>query len=260
MFDHMNKQFLTSQLTVLGLDDIEAQIYVYLLENGAKTPLELSRETNIDRSKIYRSIEKLTKKKLLEQSNASWGKKIQAANPQNITLLVQEKEEILKAQKETLPQVIDDLLKLPAYSQKEFEIKHYKGVEGLKQMFWNQLSAKKEILLFGYQTRNEVVGKTFAEKIRTEQVARKIKLYEVENATDQGDYRYTDVKNWDKFYFSRHISPKELEIKQYLATYNNTVAIMNWTKGDEVGVEIINVSFADMQKQLFWKFWQMADK
>ena len=104
------------------------------------------------------------------------------------------------------------------------------------------------------------MGKNFAEKIREEQVARKITLYEIENATDQGDYWYTNVKNWGKFYKSCHISKKELEIKQYLAVFNSTVAIMNWTKGDEVGVEIINASFAEMQKQMFWKFWKIAGK
>lgn len=256
MFDQMNKQLLTTQLTTLGLDNIEAAIYIYLLENGPKTPLELSREINIDRSKIYRCIEKLTKKKLLEESNASWGKKLRAANPQNISLYIQEKEDELKSQKQSLPEILDDLMKLPTQSMGGFEVKHYKGIDGLKQMFWNQLSAKKEILAFSYQTKNEVVGKSFAEKIRAEQVARKIKLLEIENETDQGDYWYTDVPNWSKFYDSKHIDKKDLEIKQYIAIFNDTVAIMNWTKGEEAGVEIVNSSFAQMQKQLFWRFWK----
>lgn len=256
----MNKQLLNTYLAQLGLENIEAQIYLYLLENGARTPLELSRELNADRSKIYRSAEKLMKKKLIEESNTSWGKKLKAASPQNILLSLAEKEEQLKTQKESLPQVIDNLMKLPAYSEREFEVKHYRGQEGLKQMLWNQLSAKKEIIAFSYKNKNDIVGKSYAEKIRAEQVERKIMLYEVENETDQHNFWYTDISGWKNFYKSRHISSKTLKIKQYIAIFNNTVAIINWGKGEEVGVEIINASFAEMQRQLFWKFWNIAGK
>ncbi len=258
MIVYMNKQITAAQLEQFGLDEIEAKIYLYLLEHGPHTLLELSRATNIDRSKIYRSIDKLTKKKLIEQSYAQWGKKLQASSPQNISLLVEEKEEILKIQKEALPNLIQQLGNLPSYVKREFEVKHYRGQEGLRQMLWNQLSAKKDILVFGFKNRNDIVGKPYAEKIRTEQVARRIMLYEIENATDQGDYWYTNVSNWGKFYKSRHISPKTLKIEQYTAIFNDTVAIINWSDGEEVGLEVINSSYANMQRQLFWKFWQIA--
>jgi len=55
----MNKQIITTQLEQFGLDEIEAKIYLNLLETGAKTPLDLSRETNINRTKIYRYLERL---------------------------------------------------------------------------------------------------------------------------------------------------------------------------------------------------------
>ncbi len=254
----MNKQIILSQLEQLGFGEIEAKIYLSLLEKGPRSHLELSRETNIDRSKIYRYAEKLLKKKLLEQLNDAWGKKIQAASPNNILLMVQEQEEALKTKKEALPNLIQQLGNLPSYVKREFEVKHYRGQEGLRQMLWNQLSAKKDILLFGFKNRNDMVGKPYAEKIRTEQVARRIILYEIENATDQGDYWYTNVLTWEKFYKSRYISPKTLKIEQYTAIFNDTVAIINWVDGEEVGLEIINSSYANMQRQLFWKFWQIT--
>ena len=255
----MNKQISKTQLINLGLEEIEANIYLYLLEYGPRTPLELSREINVDRSKVYRYVEKLVAKKLLEESNDAWGKKIQAASPKNIELFIQEKEEALHNQKQSLPSLIENLSSIPTYSKREFEVKHYRGQDGLKQMLWNQLSAKKEILAFSYKNKNEIAGKTYAEKIRSEQMERKIMLYEVENETDQGDYWYTGIKGWEKFYNSRYIDPKTLDIKQYTAIFNNTIAIMNWIDGEEVGVEIINSTFADMQRQLFWKFWEISE-
>lgn len=255
----MNKQILITQLVTLGLEEVEAEIYLFLLEHGSRTPLALSRETNIDRSKIYRFVEKLTQKKLIEESNTQWGKKLHAASPKNIELLIQEKEDTLKSQKELLPALIEDLINTPNFQQREFEVKHYRGQDGLKQMLWNQLSAQKEIIAFSYVNKNDIAGKIFAEKIRSEQAERKIMLYEIENETDQGNTWYTDVPNWGKFYDSRYIDPKVLDIKQYIAIFNNTVGIINWIDGEEVGVEIINSTYAKMQKQLFWKFWEIAE-
>ena len=256
----MNKSVILNQLENLGLEEAEARIYFYLLENGPCTHLKLSRETEIDRSKIYRTVEKLIKKKLLEEINTFSGKKIQAASPQNIRLLIEEEEELLNSKKASLIGMVEQLNDLPSYTRREFEVKHYHGQEGLRQMLWNQLQAKKEILAFSCKNKNDIVGKPYAEKIRTEQVERKIMLYEIENETDQGNYWYTDVTGWKNFYQSRYIDPKILEIKQYIAIFNNTVAVNNWSDGEEIGVEIINSAYADMQKQLFWKFWEITRK
>lgn len=255
----MNKQIF-GELEKLGLKETEVKIYLFLLENGPLTLLEISRAINVDRSKVYRDVEKLIRKKLLEESYADWGKKIQAAGPNNISLLIEEEEEALKLKRHSLPSLVEQLSNLPAYTKREFEVKHYRGQEGLRQMLWNQLQAKKEILAFSYKNKNDIAGKPYAEKIRTEQIERKITLYEIENETDQGDFWYTDVARWGDFYHSRHIKPDILEIKQYIAIFNNTVAIINWSNREEVGVEIINSSFADMQRQLFWEFWEITGK
>ena len=149
MIVHMNKQIILKQLNNLGLEDIEAIIYLYLLEHGPRTHLELSRETNIDRSKIYRDVERLKSKKLLEESNNARGQKLRAANPQNLELLIHEKEQEIKIQKDNLPDILRELTSLPSDEQINIEIKHYRGTDGLKQMLWNHMAAKKENLVFG---------------------------------------------------------------------------------------------------------------
>lgn len=254
----MNKQIIISQLDNFGLDEIEAKIYLHLLENGSRTPLALSRDTNINRSRIYRYLDKLKSKKLIEEVNLGRGITLKASNPHNLELLLLEREQILKAQKENLPDILKTLTTIGSDPHKGIEIKHYHGTDGLKQMLWNHLSAKKEILVFGYENRNDIAGKAFAEKIRFEQVDRKITKIEVENATDQGSYWYTNVPNWGKYYKSRYIPPKILDIRQYQVIFNDTISILSWADGNKVGVEIANSPFVDMYKQIFWKFWEIA--
>lgn len=256
----MNKQNIVDSLIMLGLDETEAKIYLYLLESGPKTPLKLSRETAINRSKIYRYIDRLKKIGLIEDSNVGWGLELKAASPQNFAPLIQQKETAIGEQKNVLKSLMDQIALLPNYGHREFEIRHYFGKEGLKQMMWNQLSAKKYILQFAYETRNEIAGKKYAEIIRQNQVERKITLYEIENATDQGDYWYTDVKDWGKFYDSRHIPPRILTIRQNFSIFNNTVSVMNWSENTDVGIEITNTYLAQMQEKIFWTLWDMSKK
>ena len=248
------------QLISFGLDEIESTIYLHLLEFGPRTPLKLSREINLNRSKIYRYIEKMMDKSLIEETNDTWGKKLKASNPQNLQLFLAKKEAELKQRLHVLPDLINNLLHFSSSSKPVFEIKHYKGAEGLKQMLWNRLSAQDGVFLFGYQTMNEIIGRTFAEKIRAEHVERKVPIYELENVRDRGKYWYTDVPNWSKYYDAYYISPKLLKIRHYLSVFNDTVSVISWEKGEHVGIEINDSAFALMQKQIFWHFWDIAKK
>ncbi len=254
----MNKQLIIDQLGQFGLDEVEVQIYLHLLQNGPKTPLDLSRETNVNRSRIYRYLDRLKAKKLIEENAVGRGISLKAANPSNLELLVHEKERELTQQKASLTQLLKELTGLPRELEKVFEVKYYHGLEGLKQLMWNHLSANGDILAFSYRNKNDTVGKTFAERIREEQTMKKIMLYEIENETDQSDYSYTQIQGWPKFYKSRYISPKILEIKQYIGIFNNTVSIANWIDNEPVGIEIVNAVYAATQRQLFWKFWEIA--
>ncbi len=255
----MNKQIIQSQLSSFKLDDVEIKIYLYLLENGPKTPLDLSRETSVNRSRIYRYLDRLKAKKLIEEVNVGRGITLKASNPNNLELLIMEKEQEVKIQRENLTNIVSELTSFQINQPKSIEIKYYHGTEGLKQMLWNHLAAKKEILVFGFENRNNIAGKAFAEKIRYEQVERKITKIEVENATDQGDYWYTSVPNWGTYYKSRYIPPRILDIKQYQVIYNDTISILSWGDGNKVGIEIENSPFVKMYKQIFWKFWEIAE-
>jgi len=137
MFDLSDKQQISGLLARFGLDEVEVNIYLYLLQNGSRTPLDLSREISINRSRVYRYIEKLVSKKLIEVTGESRGRKLKASNPQNLELLVSDGELKVKSQRDVLPDLIKRLTGLPTQLEREFEVKYFHGQEGLKQMLWN---------------------------------------------------------------------------------------------------------------------------
>lgn len=255
----MNEQVITEQIIRLGLTEAEAQIFLHLLKTGPKTPLEISQEANINRTKIYRLIDTLRDKKLIEQFGSERGLKLRAAPPVNLELLVIASEEEAKRNRESLSNIIHTLSSFPNDINEKFEVTHYKGVDGLKQMLWNELQAK-EVLIFGYENVNEFVGKDFAEKIREEEVLRNIKMLEIGNSPEyknKDQSFYTKTTGWGKIYEYRLIPEKILKIQHGIQIYDNTISYINWKNG-KVGIEIKNKPLAEMQRQIFWHYWDIS--
>lgn len=257
----MNKQNIESKLKTFGLSSEEITLYLFLLENGSKTLLEASRETGINRSKIYRIVENLKKKSIIEESQDAWGRTLSASPASNLEITIVEREKELQSQKETLPDIISILNTFGNSKNTEFEVKSFKGVEGIKQMVWNELKGK-ELLAFGQANLNSLVGKKFAEKVRAEAVSRKQKIYELYNF-DAIQNNYTQNIVYQKHHIKALKIPKNLlNIQNFIDIYNNTVNIFNWSEKNKniSGISITNKPFANFYRQIFWHYWEMQEK
>ncbi len=199
----------------------------------------------------------MTAKKLVEEVNSSGGKKIKAASPENLELLLKSEEERILANKERLPGLISHLSSLSSVLPGKFEVKHYKGVDGLKQMLWNELKSQ-EVLMYGFSTINEFVGQSYGDKMREEAVLRKVQYREIGNTPQDTSFSYNNAQGWDSVFQYRKLDEKIFVIKQDLQIYNDTVSLMNWANGEYAGVEIVSKEFAEMQRKIFWYFWDAA--
>jgi sugar-specific transcriptional regulator TrmB len=249
----MNKQIIIEKLKTIGLQEDEIKVYLYLLEFGPKTLLEISRETTLNRSKIYRLIDSMKSHNLIETIDEGWGQKLRAAPPANLEILIDKEASELEAKRKELPSILEMLSGLGTNTQTLFEVKHYKGIEGIKQMVWNELKAK-EIVVFSRGEFNEMVGKAFAEKVREEAVLRKQRIYEISNDSQNN---FTENLNYQsKHYQGKVISEKQLLIMHHIDIYNDTISIYNWHEKPISGIEIINKPLAEMFKQIFQNYWE----
>jgi len=257
---HMNKQIILDKLFRLGLSEIESELYLHLLEKGAMTPLQLSREIGINRTKIYRVLDLLSKKKLIEESLTERGKKFKAAKPSNLELMINAEEEQLRSKKGVAEDTIKLLSQLPLQSHIGFEVIHHKGISGLEQMLWNELKAQ-EVCLFATDKVDALVGKNFAKLHRKEVFERNIKYKEIGNKsiTDNSNVTmYNKVCSPKKLYEYRRIPESILRVRDGIVVYNDTLAIYNWLDKEYVGIEIVNKPLAETTKQIFWHFWKLG--
>jgi len=256
----MNKSDLTKQLNLLGLDDKEAQIYLTLIKHVELTPLELSRLTQINRSTIYRILDRLKELGLVEEILDQHRIKAKAVSPENLKLLIARKEAKVKELKDKLPEIVSQLSAIKDRPSSSTKVVYFRGKKGLQQMLWNVLKTKSEFVGYGYGDWNKGVGKEFADKLRQERVKRKVYSREIQNPGSAEEMNFTQVKGYFKVYKLGVIPKSVLEINHDTYIYNDVFAFYNYYKGELFGIEIHNKEITKTQRQIFEVLWKMTKK
>lgn len=249
-------------LKKLGLTPDEAKVYTTLLEEPM-SHLEIARKSGVNRTKVYRIADELQKRGLITEEMNDDGRELAAADPANLEIALTTVEEKLKAQRQIFAQTLPTLQTMfeagGQPNSNDFVVNSYEGVDGFKQMLWNELKTKNEILIFGNGTLEDLVANTrWAEKHRVKTQEAGYKIREILNPGSKPENFTKNTAFVETVYSKRYISPEVLPLGQQLCIYNNTVAIFNWRNDQKVGTEIINKQFADMQRAVFEHYWKLA--
>lgn len=255
----MNNNDLKQKLSLLGLSDNQAEIYLTLLKQGLASLLDLSRRSSINRTTIYRVVEDLKQLNLVEEVVDNRGVKIKAVAPENLQLLLTQKETELNHLKSNLSDLISNLSALKDQPVPSTQVVYFRGQAGLKQLLWNVLKAKNESVGYGYADWNKSVGREFAEKLRLEHVKRKIYDREIQNTDQAGPMSdWTSIKDYGQVYQACFLPRKVIDIKHDTYIYNDVFAFYHFTGGELFGLEIHNPEIAKTQKQIFEVLWKLA--
>jgi sugar-specific transcriptional regulator TrmB len=231
-----------NSLREMGLTEHETKVYLALLKNGSSLAGKISRMTGIHRRNVYDITERLIKKGFVGYIVKNNRRFFEAVNPEKFLDVLKEKEEGLK---ENLP----FLRELFAGAKEKQETNFYKGLEGLKNVFQDQLdeNKEKEILILGasqsafeilpfyfkWYDKDRVKKKIKVRMIASEKLKKKIPLSEI---------RYLPEK---------YSNPLAINI------YKDKVAIILWKKSPIV-IVIKEKEIADSYKKYFELTWRGA--
>ncbi|MBU1868498.1 hypothetical protein KJ608_03505 [Patescibacteria group bacterium] len=251
---------LIGLLNKFDLSDEESRIYLYLLGAGASTALKISKETHLGRTKVYRLLDNLYEKKLVDQTLGSRGIIFEAGSPEKLHLLLLERRSVITELEGLLPYLVNELENVVPVESGEGKVLYFKGGDGLKQVTWNSLRAERELLIYEMVTdMSAFLDQSFAEEIREEIVKRRIKVKQITNL--ERIPPYTDVtEKVRKYWEPRYIDPKVLRLSYEVLIYNDVVAMYNVRGKDFFCIEIHDKNLAKMQRQLFKFVWQSAKK
>ena len=208
-----------------GLTENETKVYMALLEFGPNSAGAISRKSGLHRRVIYDTTEMLIKKGMVGYIQKNNKKLFQASNPTRILEMIQEKE----------------------------ETNFYKGKNGLKTVFEDQIEEGKEILILGASPlAYEIMEfyfhwfdkKRVTDKIKTRIIFNKIKKETIKKIP-LSEVRYLPQK---------YSSPLAVNI------YGDKVAIILWSKENPIAIVIKHKEIAEGYKKYFELMWGIARK
>lgn len=239
----------------IGLTAKHGFVYECLLTRPNTTPLQLARETKLNRSSLYRYLEELRSKGLVELLLGDKTSKYRA-NPEGLNQYLLSEESRIEKLKTTIPSLVNELKQNVTISGSE--VKYFQGAVGLKQMLWNVVASGKEYVGLGYEDWNTSVGKYFAEILRNKNMETRIKSREISNHPDD-EFGYTELgSNYQQIYSHRRIDSEILTIKHDTYIYGDVFAYYYHYEGEYFGVEIHNKEIARTERQMFEVLWGIA--
>ena len=235
---------MREELHQAGLTENESKVYVTLLELGPSHAGLISRKSGLHRRVVYDTIEMLIQKGLIGYIIKNNVKLFQASNPERILELLEEKEQYVN---EIMPQ----MLSLFSKTKEKEETNFYKGKNGLKTVFEDQLTVGKEILILGASPLAYEILQFYFKWFDKRRVENRIKARIIFNKTERKPrIPYSEIR----FLPEKYSSPLAVNI------YGDKVAIILWSKEKPFAVVITQKEIADGYRKHFELMWKIAKK
>jgi len=134
----------------LGLTDGEIKVYLSLLHKGTQTASQLSRETKLNRSNLYRILERLIDKKLIFSSVIEKTKYFSVTRIERILELYKQKLSFLEEKEKQIEKFVKEAEKLSEIKlpEAEFGVEVHEGIEEIKRVLEYVLNLKKEEIVY----------------------------------------------------------------------------------------------------------------
>ena len=256
MFDKVDN--LVSILMGFGLSQDEVMIYLVLWKKGDLSALNISRETKLSRTKVYRLLDKLIEKGLVSQRVGDWGMKFVASDPMQLEIIVKRQEDKVKLLREQVEGLIEKLRAQVKEGKGNSKVLFYEGVKGLERVNFNLLRAKGEFLSMEVDSANMYLPQKVAEELRRSLVEKRIRNRLLTNKKELSGF--TNIKEYLELVEARWIEKEKLRVRGDVFIYNEVVAMCNYIKGEVFCVEIYNPNLAAMQREMFESVWQGAER
>lgn len=235
---------MEKELDIFGLTRLESKIYISLLELGPSLANIISRKSGIHRRSVYDAIERLIEKGLVSYLIKNNRRYFEAVNPQRLNELLKEKQE--KAEK-----IIPELeIKFNSVKEKQ-ETLFFKGKNGLKTVFEDQLQTAKEILVIGASPMAKELLFYYFNWYDKRRIKKRINLKLI---YDESGRKKRNIKLAEIRYLPFNSSPAAINI------YDNNVAIILWKKERPMVVLIRDSEIAKSYKSYFKYIWSLAKK
>lgn len=222
-----------------GLTENESKVYLALLDLGPSLAGQISRKTGMHRRSVYDTTEMLIKKGLVGYILKNNRRLFQAASPERILEIVKEKERAIES---VLPLMKEKFVK----TKEKEETNFYKGKEGLKTVFEDQLNSK-EILIMGASPKAYEVLQFYFNWYDKTRKEKKIKARIIAQDKNISKIPLAEIR----YLPEKYANPVSVNI------YGDKIAIILWAK-NPLAIVINQKEISDAYKNYFELMWRIA--
>ena len=256
----IDTEAVRSYFAKLDLEPEIADIYLALHSYGPQTISDLSRNARVERTRIYRLIDRLLASNLIEVESHYKRGIIKAAPIANLHILINEKEQELKSLRDGLG-LIEQVLARNSLSSPATSVQFYHGPEGIRQMQWNLFRSKGEILTIMHRPMQTITTAAFfarwAERWNESGLTDRL-ICDQTFLSESNAWHLAHPEHGVKDHTLRKLDPSVMLLAFGEDIYNDTVAFYNWHEGEVFGVELHNADIAAAQRTFFELLWQKS--
>lgn len=255
LFKMVNKTDILGYLGTLGLTQAEAIVFYELLR-APLSRLELSRATGINRTKVYRLVDQLLARGLLEENEDASGVRLGAVPLKSFERVISDGQSQIDSQRQALKALSE--FTISDRRSRDLGVRSFKGQEGLRQQLWNELrDDPEEILVFSKgESLNAHFGARFSARFRAQIVSRGIRQRVLQNFEDEHEEGFS--KSYKLLYHVRVLPLATLPISQEMTVLPDRVNIYSWVNSKFFGLEIRDRGYARFMSGIFERFWREA--
>ena len=230
------------KLQHIGLTKTEAKIYLMLVDISKAQAGVLSRKTGIHRRSIYDALDRLIEKGLVSYIMENEKRYYIPADPSKI-------QEMIDSQKNDIDEIMPTLLAKFAEQKDKQETLFYRGTEGIKTVFADQLETGKDIYIIGASVEAETHLKYYLKHHTDKRVEKKMTIH----ALYAGTKGELDLEHANIRYL-----PQKYQSLVTTNIYGTKVAIIVWLPHDPVAIVMNQPDIARTYKGYFDLLWEIG--
>ncbi len=256
---------LEQQLYKAGLDEKEAIIYTYLLKHGGGTPSQISTDTKINRSTVYKVLLRLSVKGLIGESKKGTKRYYFAEKPSKLKRYKKEQERILERQMTYIEDLMPKLNELYASTRKTTQAYYYEG-DDIKQIYNDQVSYKNSEILaianldtLGDFWKDLTYWRWYIRQKMHNNITTKGFVPDTQKSQEVHDSVYLDVPKKYRPVIKKLPQSFFTFKGEYMIYGDDRISIINLKEGELSGVIIVDKSFHQMMKNFFNLVWNSRE-
>ena len=256
----MSKKLL-NHLEKFDLNDVEAQLYLSLLDKSPQKYLDLSRSTRIPRSSVYDNIEKLIEKGLVSIIKEGASKTLVARPPDFLGDIIEDQQKKLQDLNKSYS-ILKTHFQNIAPNTAHTKTINFKDRQGIRQLLDDRLSAVDEIVSFSNLGLSQVVGRNYYQEwlrtFRSKKIINRAIINPERSVLDYLKDNVLDSQYHHDLEDIRYLLKTRFYIVGDVSIYNDTISLIYYQGSVLLGTKINNHHFAKLQLDLFKQLWFQA--